>query len=82
MAVWFLVRPLLRDSREKIFPHAAAAMARTARAKRHCTGSHWPFERLAGVAFNVYYLMVFAITAAIVARFQARKKPNESAPPS
>jgi hypothetical protein len=75
MAAWILVRSLPRNFRGQIFPHAAAAIwlvlfVQNAIAQA-ITGplTHWQ-----EVAFNIYYVLLFAITAVTVVHFQSLKE--------
>jgi hypothetical protein len=70
-----LIRPLPRNFRGQIFPHAAAAiwlvlLVQNAIAQA-ITG---PLSDWNELAFNIYYAVLFAITAAIVAHYQRRKQ--------
>jgi hypothetical protein len=77
VTLWILVRPLPRSFRGNIFPHAAAAMwlvllMQNAIAQA-ITG---PLSDWQELAFNIYYAVLFAITALIVAHFQWVKKQD------
>jgi hypothetical protein len=75
IAACILVRPRPRNFRGQIYPHAAAAIwlvlfVQNAIAQA-ITGplTHWQ-----EVAFNIYYVLLFAITAVTVVHFQSLKK--------
>ncbi|HXY37883.1 MAG TPA: hypothetical protein VEI07_26890 [Planctomycetaceae bacterium] len=79
IAGWLLVRPMPRNFRGNIFPHAAGAMwlvlvLQNAIAQA-ITG---PLSDWQELAFNIYYLVLFVISAAIVAHIQALKKRETS----
>jgi LPXTG-motif cell wall-anchored protein len=72
---WILRRPVSRDLRGEIFPHASATMwlvllVQNAIAQA-ITGppSNWQ-----EVAFNIYYALLFAITAVTIVHFQSLKR--------
>jgi hypothetical protein len=72
---WILVRPLPRGSRGNIFPHAAGAtwlvlLVQNAIAQA-ITG---PLSDWQELSFNIYYAVLFAITAVTVVHFQSLKK--------
>ena len=72
--VWILLRPLPRNFRGSIFPHAAALMwfvliLQNAIAQA-ITGPHSEWNE---TVFSIYYALLFAITAVTVLHFQASK---------
>jgi hypothetical protein len=75
IGVWILVRPIPRGFRGDIFPRAANAMwlvllMQNAIAQA-ITGPLTDWQEL---AFNIYYVVLFAITAVTVVHFQSLKK--------
>jgi hypothetical protein len=71
---WSLVRPLPRNFRGSIFPHAAALMwfvlfLQNAIAQS-ITGPHSEWNE---TAFSIYYALLFAITAVTILHFQTLK---------
>jgi hypothetical protein len=83
IALWVLVRPLPCSLRGNVFPHATAAiwlvlLVQNAIAQA-ITGplSDWQEQ-----AFNIYYLVLFVITAVTVVHFQRRKKLKAQASPA
>jgi hypothetical protein len=74
IGLWVLLRPLPRDFRENLFPHDHRLMWLVLVVQnvlgQLVTG---PLTEWNEVAFNIYYLLLLAITAVIVLYFDAAK---------
>jgi hypothetical protein len=79
IAGWILLRPLPRNDRGSIFPHAAGAiwlvlLVQNAIAQA-ITG---PLTNWQELAFNIYYALLFVVTAVTIVHFQRRKQLEAS----
>ncbi len=81
LAAWILVRPLPPGFKWQIFPHAAALIWLVLVVQnviaQAVTGPPTKWEE---VAFNIYYVLLFAISAAIVGHFQTLKRLDALSP--
>lgn len=75
IAAWVLLRPGSRETRSNLFPHAYALMWLVLIVQNTLaqliTGPLWQWNEM---AFNIYYVLLFAITAVIVFHFQTLKE--------
>ena len=75
LCVWTLCRPLPRDFRGELFPHAAGLMWLVLIVQnilaQLVTG---PLNQWNEMAFSIYYLLLFAITAVIVIHYTAMQR--------